>query len=128
MTPRASDPATTALDDFFAGHPDARRLFDAVRDAVDAIGPADVRVTRSQVAFRRRVGFAYAWMPAMYLHRGDVPLVLTIGLRRRDASPRWKEVVGPAPGRFTHHLELRAASEVDDAVRGWLREAWEAAG
>jgi len=116
------------LDDFFAGHPAARRLFDAGRDAVDGIGPADLRVTKSQVAFRRRVGFAYAWMPAMYLRTGDVPLVLTIGLRRRDESPRWKEVVEPAPGRFTHHLELRASSEVDDAVRGWLREAWEAAG
>lgn len=116
------------LDDFFAGHPAARRLFDAVQGAIDAVGPADVRVTRSQVAFRRRRGFAYAWMPGMDLRAGDVPLVLTIGLRRRDASPRWKEVVEPAPGRFTHHLELRAATDVDDAVRGWLREAWEAAG
>lgn len=77
-----------------------------------------MRVTKSQVAFRRRVGFAYAWMTAMVLRRGDVPLVLTIGLRRRDPSSRWKEVVEPASGRFTHHLELRTASEVDDEVRG----------
>ena len=46
----------------------------------------------------------------------------------RDHSPRWKQVVEPAPGRFTHHLELRSVDEVDDEVGGWLREAWEAAG
>ncbi len=115
------------LDEFFAGHEESRRIFEAVANAVAAIGPADVRVTKSQVAFRRRTGFAFAWMPDMYLGRGDVPLVLTIGLRRRDDSPRWKQVVEPAPGRFTHHLELRSPADVDDAVSRWLQEAWEAA-
>lgn len=33
----------------------------------------------------------------------------------------------PAPGRFTHHLELWAGDEIDDEVRAWLRQAWEAA-
>jgi hypothetical protein len=40
---------------------------------------------------------------------------------------RWKQIVEPAPGRFTHHLELHTASEIDDEVRRWLQEAWEAA-
>lgn len=115
------------LDDFFAGHAESRRIFESVREAVAAIGPADIRVTKSQVAFRRRTGFAFVWMPEMYLGKGDVPLVLTVGLRRRDDSPRWKEIVQPAPGRFTHHLELHSASEIDDKVRCWLHEAWEGA-
>ena len=115
------------LDDFFAGHDRASRLFEAVRKAIAAAGPADVRVTKSQVAFRRRTSFAFVWIPDKYLARSDVPLVLTIGLRRRDGSPRWKQVVSPAPKRFTHHLELRSESEVDDEVRRWLREAWEQA-
>ena len=115
------------MDEFFAGQEASRRIFEAVREAVASIGPAELRVSKSQVAFRRRTGFAYAWMPGMYLRKGDVPLVLTVGLRRRDDSPRWKQVVEPAPGRFTHHLELRSAAEVDDEVCGWLQEAWEAA-
>jgi hypothetical protein len=45
----------------------------------------------------------------------------------RSDSPRWKEIVEPAPGRFTHHLELYDVADVDDEVRGWLRQAWEAA-
>lgn len=115
------------LDEFFAGQETARGIFEAVAAAVAAVGPADLRVTKSQVAFRRRTGFAYTWMPAKYLRRGDVPLVLTVALRRRDDSPRWKQIVEPVSGRFTHHLELRSAAEIDDEVRGWLREAWEAA-
>ena len=111
------------IDAFFAGRPASRAVFEAVRAAVTAAGPAAVRVGRSQVAFRRRVGFAYAWVPGRVL-RSDVPLVLTVALRRRDASPRWKEVVEPRPGRFSHHLELRATAEVDDAVRAWIAEAW----
>jgi Domain of unknown function (DUF5655) len=47
--------------------------------------------------------------------------------RGRDASPRWKQVVEPAPGRFTHRLEFRSAEEIDDEVRTWLAEAWQAA-
>lgn len=111
------------LDEFFAGHDASRALFDAVSAAIGTIGPAELRMTRSQAAFRRRTAFAMVWMPETYLGRG-APLVLTIALRREDPSPRWKQVVEPAPGRFTHHLELHAAADVDDQVRGWLREAW----
>jgi hypothetical protein len=50
--------------------------------------------------------------------------VLSIFLRRRDGSPRWKKVGEPQPGRFTHHLELRSAKELDDEVRSHLSEAW----
>jgi hypothetical protein len=53
--------------------------------------------------------------------------VLTVALRRRDTSPRWKEIVEPVPGRFTHHLELFTAAGIDDQVRTWLHEAWDAA-
>ena len=118
---------TMTLDELFAGHDESRLIYEAVAGAVSEAGPAEVRVSKSQVAFRRRTGFAYVWMPEMYLRPGDVPLVLTVGLRRRDGSPRWKQVVEPAPGRFTHHLELRAAGDVDDEVRAWVREAWSGA-
>ena len=51
------------LDEFFAGHDDSRRIFDTLQAAVDAVGPADVRATRSQVAFRNGHAFAWAWIP-----------------------------------------------------------------
>lgn len=116
-----------ALDEFFAGRDESRKIFEALRSAVDALGPVQLAVTKSQVAFRRGRAFAWAWMPGSYLRGAHAPLVLTLSLRRRDSSPRWKEVVEPTPGRFTHHLELRSAADIDDKVLGWLQEAWDAA-
>lgn len=116
------------LEDYFAGIGLSRRVFDALAEAVERLGHVDVRITKTQVAFRRRVGFAYAWVPEKHLGRLAAPLVLSVALRRRDRSPRWKEVVEPAQGRFTHHLELRQPDEVDEEVAAWLREAWEGAG
>ena len=81
-------------------------------------------MTKSQIAFRRHVAFAQAWLPARYLRGPVASLVLTLSFRYRDASPRWKEIVEPAPGRFTHHLELHALTDIDDEVRDWLRNAW----
>ncbi|NTU80389.1 MAG: hypothetical protein HGA45_13600 [Chloroflexales bacterium] len=66
-------------------------------------------------------------MPDRYLRGRTAPLVLSIGLPWRDQSPRWKQVGEPYPGRFMHHLELYDPAEVDDEVRTWLRQAWEAA-
>jgi hypothetical protein len=108
--------------------PRAARLYAAVRGAVADLGGTTVRETRSQVAFRRRTTFAAVWVPGRYLRRAGAPLVLTVHLRERDPSPRWKEVVEPAPGRFTHHLELQEPGDVDGELRNWLRRAWSAAG
>jgi hypothetical protein len=116
------------LDKYFENNPDSRRLFDALEAQVLSIGPAEVRVTKSQVAFWRRKAFAWAWMPAIYLRRKAAPLVVTIALRRRDGSPRWKQIVEPSPGRFTHHLELYSRDDFDDQVHTWLQEAWDQAG
>lgn len=116
------------IEGFFADQAASRALFEAVWDLLAGIGPAELRVSKSQIAFRRRMGFAWVWMPGRYLRGSTAPLVLTVGLRRRDASPRWKEIVEPAAGRFTHHLELWDTGDVDDEVRTWLCEAWEGAG
>jgi hypothetical protein len=64
----------------------------------------------------------------MYRRKGGLPLTLTIGLRRRDESPRWSEVVESSPQHFDHDLDLYAEADIDDEVRAWLREAWEQAG
>lgn len=115
-------------DEFFGDQDEARRLFEALSARVAALGPAEMRVTKSQIAFWRRKAFAWAWMPGQYLRgrrrRQLAPLVLTVGLNRRDPSPRWKEVVEPARGRFVHHLELYAAEELDAEVDAWLGEAY----
>lgn len=112
------------LDEYFEGKGEARKLFEKLRERIEALGTVEIRVTKSQVAFRRRKAFAWAWIPGKYLHGRGAPLVLTLSLPQRDPSPRWKEIVEPVPGRFTHHLELWSAGDIDDEVRAWLQEAW----
>jgi hypothetical protein len=112
-------------DEFFASQPLSKQLFETVRREIEALGASSMRVSKSQIAFKRRRGFAWVWMPAQYLKREAAPLVLSVSLPRRDPSARWKQIVEPYPGRFMHHLELYGATEIDDEVRSWLRAAWE---
>ncbi len=114
-------------DEFFAGNVQARELYAAVCQAVEGVGETSIRVGKSQIAFRRRRAFAAVWIPGRYLRGRTAPLVLTVFLPVRDRSPRWKQVVEPTPGRFTHHLELERPADVDGEVAGWLRRAWDAA-
>ena len=111
------------LDEFFEGQELSRQLFDALHGVIEELGPVELRVTKSQIAFRRGKAFAWAWMPGKYLRHKVAPLVLSVSLPGRDASPRWKQIVEPAPGRFMHHLELYAIDQIDDEVRAWLRAA-----
>ena len=111
-------------DEFFDGQEGPRQLFETLLRVVNVIGPVELQVTKSQIAFRRRRAFAWVWMPGKYLHGKAAPLVLTLSLRSRSTSPRWKEIVEPSPGRFTHHLELYSVKDIDGQVRDWLRDAW----
>jgi hypothetical protein len=102
-------------------------VFEAVHRMCAAFGPVGVRTTASQVAFRRRRGFAYVWLPGRYLRRPQAEVVLSIALDRELTSPRFKEVVHPARTTWQHDLEVRDVTDLDDEVRGWLHEAYLAA-
>ena len=125
MAERAEEVRTA--ERFFEGHPRSLAIFDAVRTAVDAFGPADLRTSRSQVAIARRRGFAWLWMPGRWLRHPAAETVLSIALARHERSPRFKQTVHPSPRIWMHHLELNGAADIDDEVVKWLREAYEAA-
>jgi hypothetical protein len=95
---------------------------------IDDLGESALSVSRSQVTFMRKKKFVWIWIPNRFLKGKYAPLGLTFSFRYRQNSPRWKQIIEPAPAQFTHHLELFALSEIDNEVRDWLREAWEAAG
>ena len=109
--------------DFFADHPVALAVFDSVRTILESLGPVEVRTSKSQVAFRRKRGFAYLWLPGQYLATPAAEVVLSIALGRHDASPRFKEVVHPSPKHWMHHLEISDVRDLDGAVARWLGEA-----
>jgi hypothetical protein len=84
----------------------------------------EVRVSRSQVSFRRRRGFAYLWRPGAYV-KSEVPVVLSLPLPYEAESPRFKEVAHPSPGIWMHHLELLDGSELDAEAAEWMRQAYD---
>lgn len=98
-------------------------VFQRVTAVLDAVGGAGVRTSASQVAFCRRRGFAWLWLPGRYLRGPAAEVVLSIALGRPDPSPRWKEVVHSSRRHWVHHLEVGDPAEVDDQVARWLREA-----
>jgi hypothetical protein len=116
-------PVPDEVERFFADHPVGVSVFERVSRAVSPAGPVTVRVSLSQVSFRRTRGFAYLWLPGMYLSRPGAEVVLSIALGRQDTSPRWKQVVSPSPGAWMHHLEISSPEDVDGEVVGWLLEA-----
>jgi hypothetical protein len=118
-------PEVHAAEQFFDGHPAALEIFRAVRSVVDGLGPDSLRTSRSQVAFARRRGFAWLWLPGTWLRHPATETVLSIALGRHDRSPRFKEVVSPSPHVWMHHLEVHDIGDLDDEVAGWLREAYE---
>jgi hypothetical protein len=100
----------------------------AVTRALEPCGAFEVRTTKSQVAYRRRRGFAYLWLPGMYLSHPDAEVVLTITLDHQEDAARFKEIAHPAAAVWQHHLEIHDAADIDDEVVAWLRDAYRGAG
>jgi hypothetical protein len=118
--------AARTPEEFLDGHPDGLAIYRRVADVIDGLGEAEVRVSKSQIGFRARHGFAYLWRPGRYVDN-DVPAVLSIPLPTEHKSERFKSVVHPSPKVWMHHLEIRDPDQVDEEVAGWLRDADDAA-
>lgn len=118
---------TTTPQAFFDSSPEGLALYEAVAAAISTLGPVDIRVQKSQIAFRRRRGFAWVWRPGRYV-RSDVPAVVSFALSERLDSPRIKQVVQPSPGVWMHHLELHEPRQLDAELRDWLGRAYARAG
>lgn len=114
-------------DEYLADSALGRSVFGAVNRITATFGDVEVRTTRSQIAFRRRRGFAWVWLPGKYLTHPQAEVVLSIALDQELTSPRFKEVAHPAPHIWQHHLEVHDVTDLDDDVRAWLRAAWTAA-
>jgi Domain of unknown function (DUF5655) len=115
-------------EQLFAQEPGAYEAYRVVRTLLEALGPFEVRTSGTQVAFRRRRGFAFLWVPVAWARRPGVLVVLSIALGEHVDSGRWKEVVHPASTTWMQHLEGGAPTDLDAEVGGWLRRAYADAG
>ena len=111
---------------FFDGKPLELGLYQALFARMEAAFPqASVKVQKSQISFYDRHLFAAASLPVR--RKKTWPehcLVVTVGLNRRLDSPRVAVASEPYPGRWTHHVLVTEADQIDEELMGWLREAW----
>lgn len=107
-----------SLDEPFREKPaEILRLFDAVRQIVEAIGPATLVSYRDRVAFMVRVRFGGVRPGRNWL---DVDFWLT----RRIESPRFKKIETLSPYAHVYTVRVTDTSDVDSELAGWLREAY----
>lgn len=105
--------------------PETRALSEALVQAIlDRCPGAELREARTQLVFFHGCGFA--WLSQPPRRRRDWPehyILLSLGLRARQESPRVIEAVEPYPGRWTNHILLVSEDEIDGKLLDWLDDA-----
>ena len=114
---------------FFLRSPQARAalpIYEALRARILAALPETrIEVKRTQISFKNKHLFAAASLTPVRRAADRPPawLTVTVGLPYKLASPRVDAATEPYPGRWTHHIMVGGAAEIDDELLDWLREA-----
>lgn len=99
---------------FFSNAPENIPAYEKLREAVLAAWPeTNIIVQKTQIAFANKHRFGFASL------RGR-RLVISFGLGYRVESPRITQAVEPYPGRWTHHVPVRSADEIDLELLRWI--------
>ena len=113
---------------FFNQHPEAIPLYTAFEERLLAeLEGVVIQPQKSQITLKnRRVFGAVSFLKARKAKaRPDPYITVTLGLNRREPSPRIDQASEPYPGRWTHHLVIGSAEEIDDELMAWVREAYD---
>ena len=111
---------------FFDGKPEELALYETLLDRIKALGAFTAIAHKTQISLKNRRVFACVsvfrvlpkrLLPAHYL-------VLTLGLPDPLDSPRIAAKTEAHPGRWTHHIVLAGASELDAELLEWIRRAY----
>lgn len=113
---------------FFNRHPEAIPLYEAFEERIlSELEGVAIQPQKSQITLKnRRVFGAVSFLPARKAKaRPDPYITITLGLNRRENSPRVDQASEPYPGRWTHHLVIGSVGEIDDELMAWVREAYD---
>ena len=111
----------TATLSFFEQQPEALPLYEAFAGAVmDQYPDTRIKVQKSQISFSNRYLFACVSF-ARVKKKKELPdpyLVITLGMPYPLESPRVAVKTEPYPGRWTTHIVIGSADEVDEELLG----------
>lgn len=113
---------------FFNEHPQAIPLYRAFEERLlSELEGVVIQPQKSQITLKnRRVFGAVSFLPARRAKdRPDPYITITLGLNRREPSPRIDQASEPYPGRWTHHLVIGDPAEIDDELMAWVKEAYD---
>ena len=118
----------TTVDEllFFDAHQDALALYEAFRESVlGKVPDARIEVKKTQISFfDRRMFAAVSFAPVRKAKERPKPfLTITFGLPYRKESDRIDVAVEAYPNRWTHHVMIGSAEEVDEELVSWIIEA-----
>ena len=111
---------------FFEKDPAALLLYEAFERAVRELVPdVGIKVQKTQITYTNpKVFAAVSLRPARRkAERPEHFITVTLGLNRRLESPRVDAASEPYPARWTHHLMISSAGEIDGELLGWVAEA-----
>ncbi|MCI9235973.1 MAG: hypothetical protein HFG24_08320 [Anaerotruncus sp.] len=115
-----------AILHFFNQMPAALPLYEQFERRILAeLEGVTVKVQKTQISFVNRHLFACVSF-ARVRKKKDCPnpyLVITFGLDRKVESPRIDVATEPYPNRWTHHLLISKAEEIDGELIAWVKEA-----
>ena len=111
---------------FFSQHMEALPLYERFAQQVLAeTGAVRIKVQKTQITYTNpKVFAAVSLRPARRkAERPEHFITVTLGLNRRLDSPRVDAASEPYPARWTHHLMISSAGEIDGELLGWVAEA-----
>lgn len=102
---------------FFDREPLALSLFELLYEqAMARWSSSTLRVQKTQITFSDPRGYLFASRPRK---RGG-GLMVTFGLSAPLQSPRLFAVANPAPGRYTHHVQVADPADIDEQLMQWI--------
>ena len=104
---------------FFAGCPAEAALYAALMEQLrQRLGPFEVKVQKTQITLCNPRVFACISL------KWKNCLTVSFGLPDRVCSKRIHQAVEPYPNRWTHHVKVRNAEELDAQLLGWIGAAY----
>ena len=113
---------------FFNEHPQAVSLYSAFEERLlTELEGVAIQPQKTQITLKnRRVFGAVSFLPARRAKdRPDPYITITLGLNRREGSPRIDQASEPYPGRWTHHIVVGDPAEIDGELMAWVKEAYD---
>ena len=114
---------------YFSGERmEALPMYEQLEEAIlTRIPNVKIKVSKTQITFANKRGFAFvSFNPCRRAKdRPAVWVTISFGLGYRKESPRIDVATEPYPGRWTHHVMVGSAEEIDEELLGWIQEAAE---